>query len=126
MPVDTTITNCKIARHDGILNAGLAIEQGKVVAIAKDAELPSADTVIDGQGNFIIPGVIDAHVHLEYPPGVDPESNIKRETRACAAAGWKPRISCSLSTASKLKLKNPSSESGKPTLPATFQDSSLS
>jgi len=87
MSVDTVITNCKIVRHDGILNAGLAIEQGKVVAIAKDAELPSADTIIDGKGNYIIPGVVDAHVHLEYPPGVDPESNIKRETRACAAAG---------------------------------------
>jgi dihydroorotase (multifunctional complex type) len=87
MSVDTVITNCKIARHDGILNAGLAIEQGKVVAIAKDAALPPADTIIDGKGNFIIPGVIDAHVHLEYPPGVDPESNIKKETRACAAAG---------------------------------------
>jgi dihydroorotase (multifunctional complex type) len=87
MSVDTIITNCKIVRHDGILNAGLAIEQGKVVAIAKDAELPSADTILDGKGNYIIPGIIDAHVHLEYPPGVDPESNIKRETRACAAAG---------------------------------------
>ncbi|MCP4624701.1 MAG: amidohydrolase family protein [bacterium] len=87
MSVDTKIINCKIVRHDGILNAGLAIEQGKVVAIAKDAELPAADTIIDGQSNYIIPGVVDAHVHLEYPPGVDPESNIKRETRACAAAG---------------------------------------
>jgi dihydroorotase (multifunctional complex type) len=87
MSVDTLVTNCKIVRHDGILNAGLAIEKGKVVAIAKDAELPSADTIIDGKGNYLMPGVIDSHVHLEYPPGVDPESNIKKETRACAAAG---------------------------------------
>ncbi len=87
MSVDTIITNCKIARHDGIINAGLAIDQGKVVAIATDAELPSAGSTIDGKGNYVIPGVVDAHVHLEYPPGVDPESNIKSETRACAAAG---------------------------------------
>jgi len=87
MPVDTVINNCKIARHDGILDAGLAVDKGRIVAIAKDAELPSADTIIDGRGNYIIPGVVDAHVHLQYPPGVDPESNIKRETQACAAAG---------------------------------------
>jgi dihydroorotase-like cyclic amidohydrolase len=62
MSVDTIVTNCKIVRHDGILNAGLAIDQGKVVAIAKDAELPSADNMIDGKGNYIIPGVVDAHV----------------------------------------------------------------
>ncbi|UCH23895.1 MAG: amidohydrolase family protein [Deltaproteobacteria bacterium] len=87
MSVDTVITNCKLARHDGIFDAGLAIDQGKVVAIAKDPELPSARTNIDGQGNYIIPGVVDAHVHLEYPPGVDPQSNIQMETKACAAAG---------------------------------------
>ena len=87
MSVDTIITNCKIVRHDGILNAGLAVDNGKVVAIAKDDELPSAGEAIDAKGNYIIPGIVDAHVHLEWPPGVDPESNIKQETRACAAAG---------------------------------------
>ncbi len=87
MSVDMVITNCKIVRHDGILNAGLAIDQGKVVAIAKDHELPSAGKTIDGKGNYIIPGIVDAHFHLEYPPDIDPESNIRRETQACAAAG---------------------------------------
>ena len=87
MEVDTVITNCAIVRHDGILNAGLAIDRGKIVAIARDSELPLAGTVIDGRGNYVIPGVVDAHVHLEYPPGIDPESNIRRETQACAAAG---------------------------------------
>jgi dihydroorotase (multifunctional complex type) len=87
MPVDTVITNCKLVRHDEILNAGLAIEKGKVVAIAEDAALPAATKTIDAKGNYVIPGVVDAHVHLEYPPGVDPQSNIESETRACAAAG---------------------------------------
>jgi len=87
MSVDTVITNCKIARHDGIIKAGLAIDRGKVVAIAKDNELPSATARLDANGNYVIPGVVDAHVHLEYPPGVDPQSNIQRETRACASAG---------------------------------------
>jgi len=85
--VDTVINNCAIVRHDGILNAGLAIDKGKIVAIARDRELPSAGTIIDGRGNYVIPGVVDAHVHLEYPPGIDPEFNIRRETQACAAAG---------------------------------------
>jgi dihydropyrimidinase len=87
MEVDTVITNCVIVNHDGLLNAGLAIDKGKIVAIARDRELPSAGTVIDGRGNYVIPGVVDAHVHLEYPPGIDPESNIRCETQACAAAG---------------------------------------
>ncbi len=87
MIVDTVIKNCKIVRHDGILDAGLAVEQGKVVAVAKDSELPPAKKTIDGKGNHVIPGVVDAHFHLQYPPGVDPEANIRAETKACAAAG---------------------------------------
>ena len=87
MQVDTIIKNCKIVRHDGILDAGLAIERGKIVALAKESELPDAKTIIDGKGNFVIPGIVDAHVHLQYPPGIDPESNIRAETRACAAGG---------------------------------------
>jgi dihydroorotase (multifunctional complex type) len=87
MPVDTVITNCRIVSHDGILNAGLAIDKGKVVAVSEDAALPAAAETIDAEGNYVIPGVVDAHVHLEYPPGVDPQSNIESETRACAAAG---------------------------------------
>ena len=87
MRVDTVIKNCKIVRHDGILDAGLAVEQGRVIAVAKDSKLPPAEKTIDGNGNYVIPGVVDAHVHLQYPPGVDPESNIRAETKACAAAG---------------------------------------
>jgi len=87
MEVDTVITNCSIVRPNGILNAGLAIDKGRIVAIARDSELPFAATVIAGKGNYVIPGVVDAHVHLQYPPGVDPESNIRDETKACAAAG---------------------------------------
>jgi len=69
MPVDTIITNCKVVRHDGVIDAGIAIDRGKIVAVATDAALPSAKTTIDGGGNYVIPGVVDAHVHLEYPPG---------------------------------------------------------
>jgi len=87
MEVDTVITNCAIVRQDGILNAGLAVDKGKIVAIARDRELPSARATIDGGGNYVIPGVVDAHVHLEYPPDIDPAVNIRKETQACAAAG---------------------------------------
>jgi len=87
MEVDTVIKNCAIVRHEGVLRAGLAIDKGKIVAIARDTDLPAARTVIDGEGNYVIPGLVDAHFHLEYPPGVDPEENIRRETQACAAGG---------------------------------------
>ena len=87
MTVDTVINNCRVVRHDGVMDAGLAISQGKIVAVANDSELPPARNIINGKGNFVIPGIVDAHFHLQYPPGVDPIANIRAETQACAAAG---------------------------------------
>lgn len=87
MEVETVIRNCSIVRQDGILKAGLAIDKGKVVAIAQDVALPGAREEIDADGKYVLPGVVDAHFHLEYPPGVDPVANISNETKECAAAG---------------------------------------
>jgi dihydroorotase (multifunctional complex type) len=87
MPVNTVIKNCFIVSPAGVLCAGLAIDGGKIVAIARDQELPSAEKIIDGKGNFVIPGLVDAHTHLEWPPGVDPVKNIRAETQACASSG---------------------------------------
>lgn len=87
MSVDTVIRNCKIVRHDGIFQAGLALHKGKIAAIADDDLLPPARETINAQGRFVLPGIVDAHVHLEYPPGVEPVRNIQMETTACAAAG---------------------------------------
>jgi len=87
MQVDTVIKNCLLVSHDKTLHAGLAIDKGRITAISEDSQLPPAKKIIDGNGKHVIPGIVDAHVHLQYPPGVDPISNIRSETKACAAAG---------------------------------------
>ncbi len=66
-----------------------------------------------------------ASLSPEYGLSV-PTLGMPASIAAWAAAGWKPRLSCSLSTHSKLKLKKPFSVSSKPTLPATLMESSPS
>ncbi|MEM3452742.1 MAG: hypothetical protein QW835_03845, partial [Candidatus Hadarchaeum sp.] len=69
MLVDTAIKNCRIVGVDGTVAGGIAIDNGKIIAIAKDPNLPSADRYIDAKGRFVIPGVIDPHVHYSlYRP----------------------------------------------------------
>lgn len=63
MVVDIVIKNGKIFTQQGLLDAGLAIDDGKIVMIAKEAYLPGAERVIDAGGKLVIPGGIDAHVH---------------------------------------------------------------
>ncbi len=55
----------------GEINQGaLAIAEGKIVWLGKEADLPSYDTskvkVIDGKGQWLSPGLIDCHTHLVY------------------------------------------------------------
>ena len=53
-----------------VLDAALAIADGVIVWLGKMADLPKYDTklveVIDGQGKWVTPGLIDCHTHLVY------------------------------------------------------------
>ena len=45
-------------------NGTLLIEDGKITAIGTEIEVPSEATVIDAAGQWVTPGLIDAHSHL--------------------------------------------------------------
>lgn len=64
MPVDTILYNTKICIRGNLIEAGLAIDNGRIVKIAKETNLPPASTKIDLDGNITLPGLIDCHVHL--------------------------------------------------------------
>lgn len=66
MKSDLVIKNGKIASSHGIVEGGIAIENGCISAIAKSGRLPDADRVIDAKGKILMPGVIDAHTHLTF------------------------------------------------------------
>ena len=65
MEVDVVIKNGKVVTTNSILEAGIAIDKGRFVAIARNQELPTARKVIDAKGNFVLPGIIDEHVHMQ-------------------------------------------------------------
>ena len=45
-------------------NVTVLVESGKISDIAKNLSLPNNYTKIDGTGKYLIPGLIDTHVHL--------------------------------------------------------------
>jgi dihydropyrimidinase len=93
MVVDAIIKNGKlVVPRIGVLDAGVAIENGKVVAIAKDSLLPKADEEIDAHGNYLLPGIIDPHTHLgNYLPF---EEECYTETRSAAGGGVTTFFGC--------------------------------
>jgi len=84
--VDTVIKNGKIVTPYQTFEAGIAIDDGKIVAIAKAPRLPKAEKTIDAGGNFLLPGVIDAHPHI-YDPDYTYREDFVTGTTAAAAGG---------------------------------------
>jgi dihydroorotase/allantoinase len=68
MSVDMIIKNARLVSPSGIIDAGVAVKDGIIVAVAKDIHLPEADVVIDARGNYVIPGLLDGHAHTFLPP----------------------------------------------------------
>ena len=64
MPVDLVLYNAKIYARGRIVEAGLAIDDGRILKIAKETNLPSASTKTNLKGHITLPGIIDPHVHL--------------------------------------------------------------
>jgi dihydroorotase (multifunctional complex type) len=86
LPVDLVLKNAKIYAFNRIIEAGLAVEDGKIFKIAKEANLPRSSEKIDLNGLLVLPGVIDVHVHLR-----DQELSYKEDflsgTSAAASGG---------------------------------------
>ncbi len=50
----------------GVFAADIGVHDGKIAAIGKDLDLRASRT-IDAAGSYVLPGLIDAHVHLPWP-----------------------------------------------------------
>jgi len=62
--VDLVIGNGRIVTPGGMLEGGVAIDGERIVAVGAAATLPPARRTIDARGQYVIPGLIDAHVHM--------------------------------------------------------------
>ncbi|HLI27237.1 MAG TPA: dihydroorotase family protein [Chloroflexota bacterium] len=85
--VDLVIKNARVVTHlatyEGV---GLAIRDGKFVAIAAEEELPSAREVLDAQGLYVLPGIMDCHVHFRQP-GLEYKAEWRTDSAAAAYGG---------------------------------------
>ena len=57
---------------DHIEKANVLIEDGRIARVERNqnAKTPAGATVVDGKGQYLIPGLIDSHVHLANVPGM--------------------------------------------------------
>lgn len=61
---DLVLKNGKLILGENIFQAGIAIKDGKIAAIASNEALPAAGAQFDVEGKYVLPGLIDCHVHF--------------------------------------------------------------
>ena len=74
MKVDKIIKNAKIftSNKNSLLATALAVKDGKFVYVGDDAGLSDYEgEITDLSGKFIMPGIIDSHVHVTMPIGFE-------------------------------------------------------
>ncbi|WP_432665424.1 allantoinase AllB [Wukongibacter baidiensis] len=83
---DLVVKNGKLVTHDRIFEADICIRDGKYAAFIENGEEVDSKKTIDAKGNFVFPGIIDCHAHLNEP-GFTWREDFATGTRAAAVGG---------------------------------------
>jgi dihydroorotase (multifunctional complex type) len=62
--VDTVFTDAKAYVDNRVVDCCIAIDNGKIFRIGKESNMPKAERKIALKYHLVLPGLIDAHVHL--------------------------------------------------------------
>jgi dihydroorotase len=76
----------RIVNEGRIFDGSVVIEDGNIIDITKQQPESSFDEIIDASGCYVLPGLIDDHVHFREP-GLTEKADIESESRAAAAGG---------------------------------------
>lgn len=79
------LKNARIVNRGTIFSGDILIKNGRIEKIASSIDT-LASQVIDAQGHFVIPGIIDDQVHFREP-GLTHKATIASESRAAVAGG---------------------------------------
>lgn len=83
--VDLVLRGGKLATSRGLVEAGIAVNDGKITSISRASGSRKAVKVIDCRGKIVLPGVVDVHVHI-FSPGWLKET-FRSGTKAAALGG---------------------------------------
>lgn len=80
------IKNAQIVNEGKIFKSDILIENDLIAKISESISEENADTIINAEGKFLIPGAIDDQVHFREP-GLTHKGDIESESKAAIAGG---------------------------------------
>ena len=84
---DLVIKNGLVVTPQGTIRGGLVVRSGKILQIGTDDSLPKANIEVDAKGNYVLPGLIDPHVHIGRAAEEDFTSQLRSESASAAISG---------------------------------------
>jgi len=87
LTVDLVLTRAKAYLENEIVDCSLAIDDGRILKIGKESIMPKATSKKDLGNLLVLPGLIDAHVHLR-DEGKAYKEDFCSGTAAAAAGGF--------------------------------------
>ncbi len=88
---DFLIKNAQIVNEGKIFRGDVLIQKDRIAEVSESISVKSANTkVIDADGCYLIPGMIDDQVHFREP-GLTHKATIATESKAAVAGGISPR-----------------------------------
>ena len=85
------IKNISIVNEGKITTADLLLKNGRIEKTGTGLQAPFAVTEINGEGKYLLPGVIDDQVHFREP-GLTHKATIYTEAKAAVAGGVPGRL----------------------------------
>lgn len=85
MAYDLIVKGGDVVFRDGVGKCDIGIKNGRIVAIAEQL-IDKAEDTIDASGQYVMPGMVDTHVHISEPGRTEWEG-FETGTKALAAGG---------------------------------------
>ena len=82
----TLIKDAMVVNEGQVQRSSVLIDNDIIAGIFTSADTPKADKTIDAAGKWLLPGVIDDHVHFR-DPGLTHKADMATESLAAAAGG---------------------------------------
>ncbi|MCZ8521727.1 MULTISPECIES: allantoinase [Paenibacillus] len=86
MDLDLIVEGGQVVLADGVRRADIGVKNGRIAVIADSLENAEAASRLEAAGRVVLPGMIDAHVHLNEP-GLGAWEGFATGSAALAAGG---------------------------------------
>ncbi len=84
---DIVISNGLVVTPQGVIRGGLAVRGERILQVGSDKSLPGAKLEVNAKGCYVLPGLIDPHIHIGGPKKEGAIGEFRTESISAVVSG---------------------------------------